>query len=89
MNEYKSSDTSYDGPMVHTVHHPDGSKELKVTTVKDVYVFLKDRMDLELFQLEQRFLKRLRLYEGLAILALTLAVIIPMVSAILKVEPWK
>lgn len=32
-------------------HHPDGSKEEKIGNNKDVYIFLRDRMDLEIHRI--------------------------------------
>lgn len=40
--------------LTHTIHHADGSKEEKETTLYDLNIFLRDKMNLELLRLNKR-----------------------------------
>lgn len=38
----------------YTQHNPDGSKEVRVGNLKDLHIFLSDRIDLEVYKLHKR-----------------------------------
>lgn len=48
-----------DDSFKYTLHNPDGTKEVKIGNNSDLYVFLRDRMDLELFNLEKQIHKKI------------------------------
>lgn len=43
-----------DDSFTYTLHNTDGTKETKVGNNNDVYILLKDRLDLEIFRLEKK-----------------------------------
>lgn len=54
-----------DETLTHTLHNADGTKEVKITTMKDLYIFMNDSMDLKLCKLEIKFNRELRFYNKL------------------------
>ncbi len=43
-----------DDSFTYTRHNADGTKETVVGNNNDVYIFLRDKLDLEVFRLEQK-----------------------------------
>lgn len=50
---------TFDDSFKYTLHNPDGTKEVKIGNNNDVYVFLRDRLELELFRLEKKIYSRI------------------------------
>lgn len=67
--------------LTHIIHHADGSKEERETTLADLNVFIRDHLDLQLYLLDKKLDKRIDWAATLCHIAVTISIISALMAA--------
>jgi hypothetical protein len=54
MQRQKRAENMTDESFKYTQHNPDGTKEVRIGSKQDLYIFIRDRMDLQDHQLQKQ-----------------------------------